>query len=709
MNLEQTVAKKLKVKEDQIRSAIELLDGGNTVPFIARYRKEATSGLLDEQLEQIVEWVNRLRELDKRREAILNSLDEMEIKDDKLRAEIQSAETLTELEDLYAPYRPKRKTRASVAREKGLEGLANALLEQSPTASRGIIKKYLNELVPDEAEAIAGARDIVAEIISDTPRVRSQVRAALISRGRIECTKIKDAEDPSGTYTNYYEFQSEVVRIRPHQLLAIHRAEQEKVLRYKLGFPSEEWKNILLQSFRPDPKSVFYSDLQEATDDASERLLLPALERDVKSTLLEQAEDHAIEVFAKNLHNLLLQPPLKGTVVMGFDPGFRTGCKIAVIDPTGRVLVVETIYPHEPQRDLVGAYETLAALIKKYNISLVSLGNGTASKESEKLIAEVLKKFPDVKYIITNEAGASVYSASALARKELPALDVSLRSAVSIARRVQDPLAELVKIDPKSIGVGMYQHDVDQKKLTAALTRVVSGVVNVVGVDVNTASPALLAYISGIGPKLSEAIVAHREQNGAFDNRKGFRKVTGMGEKAFEQCAGFLRIYGGSEALDATSIHPESYPAAREILKLSRVNLDMADKDKKVAIETLKKTFKLAELADLLDSDVPTIELIFSQIVEPDDDPRRNSPKPVLRSDILTMEDLKVGMSLVGTVRNVTDFGLFVDIGLKNDALLHRSKLVPGESLKLGDVIKVKIDSIDLERGRVGLKRDIET
>jgi uncharacterized protein len=704
MNLEQSISKKLAIKEEQVKAAVTLIDDGNTIPFIARYRKEVTGGLLDEQLEQILEWTARLRVLEERREAIFKSLKEQEIKDTHLLAEVRDAETMTELEDLYTPYRPKRKTRASVAKEKGLEGLAKALLEQSPAIKRDLIKSFFNAQVQDEGEAIAGAKDIAAEVISDTLRVRSQVRSTLMSKGGVESTRVKDAPDENGTYTNYYEFRADISKIRPHQLLAIHRAEQEKVLRYKLALPVEDWKRVVLQTIRPNPKSVFYLELLDAIEDAGERLLMPALEREIKSTLLEQAEDHAIEVFTKNLRNLLLQPPLKGNVVLGLDPGFRTGCKIAVTDPTGRVLAVETIYPHEPRKDLVGAYRRLTDLIKQHGVRLISLGNGTASKESEKLVAEVIKQFSDVKYIVTNEAGASVYSASALARKEFPNLDVSLRSAVSIARRVQDPLAELVKIDPKSIGVGMYQHDVDQKKLSAALNRVVSGVVNEVGVDLNTASPALLAYVSGIGPKLSESIVAYREAKGAFKNRRELKKVSGMGEKAFEQCAGFLRIFGGSEPLDTTSIHPESYQAAREIIKMVKVSLDMPEKDRMRAVEVFKNAANLVELAGLLNSDSPTIELIFSQVVQPDDDPRRNSPRPLMRSDILTMEDLKTGMSVTGTVRNVTDFGLFIDIGLKNDALLHRSKLLPGEALKVGDVIKVRIDMIDLDRGRVGLR-----
>ncbi|HEX7434921.1 MAG TPA: Tex-like N-terminal domain-containing protein, partial [Anaerolineaceae bacterium] len=433
MNLEQSISKKLAIKEEQVKAAVTLIDDGNTIPFIARYRKEVTGGLLDEQLEQILEWTARLRVLEERREAIFKSLKEQEIKDTHLLAEVRDAETMTELEDLYTPYRPKRKTRASVAKEKGLEGLAKALLEQSPAIKRDLIKSFFNAQVLDEGEAIAGAKDIAAEVISDTLRVRSQVRSTLMSKGGVESTRVKDAPDENGTYTNYYEFRADISKIRPHQLLAIHRAEQEKVLRYKLALPVEDWKRVVLQTIRPNPKSVFYLELLDAIEDAGERLLMPALEREIKSTLLEQAEDHAIEVFTKNLRNLLLQPPLKGNVVLGLDPGFRTGCKIAVTDPTGRVLAVETIYPHEPRKDLVGAYRRLTDLIKQHGVRLISLGNGTASKESEKLVAEVIKQFNDVKYIVTNEAGASVYSASALARKEFPNLDVSLRSAVSIA------------------------------------------------------------------------------------------------------------------------------------------------------------------------------------------------------------------------------------------------------------------------------------
>ena len=552
-------------------------------------------------------------------------------------------------------------------------------------------------------EAIAGAKDIVAEVISDTPRVRSQTRELMAKRSLARAAQIKGAEDARGTYVDYYDFSQLVDRVKPHQLLAIRRAEEDKVVRFKLELTPEEWKRVILFSFRPNPKSGLYQELLDAIEDSGERLLLPSLEREVKTTLLEQADEHAIAVFSKNLRNLLLQPQLKETVLMGIDPGFRTGCKVAVVDPTGKVLATGTIYPHEPQKETQKSQAALSALITQFGVSLISIGNGTASRETEALAAEVIQKHPAVRYIITSEAGASVYSASPLARKEFPNLDVSLRGAVSIARRVQDPLAELVKIDPKSIGVGMYQHDVDQKKLAEALLKVVSAVVNEVGVDVNTASPALLAYVAGIGPRLAEAVVAYREANGAFMSRREIKKVAGMGERAFEQSAGFLRVYGGSEPLDATSIHPESYPAARDVLKLAKIRLADPVSDKQLAVQRLEKDLDRKGLADLLGIGVLTLAQILDQIIQPDDDPRRHSPRPVLRSNVLTLEELKPQMALTGTVRNVTDFGAFVDIGLHSDALLHRSKWARGVELKVGDVIAVLVETVDAQRQRVGL------
>jgi uncharacterized protein len=703
MDIIKAIAQKTSIKLEQIESAVELLDQGNTVPFIARYRKEATGGLLDEQLELILDQLGKYRLLEDRRKTILNSLQEQGITDPKVIAEINKADSMTVLEDLYAPYRPKRKTRASIAREKGLEGLANLILQQPVDLVGDITKPYITPEVPTAEEAMNGARDIVAEIISETPKVRTFTREAFLKKGSIESSKAKNARDDRRIYETYYEFSAEVGKIRPHQLLAIRRGEGEKVLTFKISIPDVEWMRIATQAFKPNPKSNLYQDLLQAIDDAGSRLLLPSIERDIKSSLLEQADAQAINVFSVNLKNLLLQPPLKGHVIMGIDPGYRTGCKVAVIDQTGKVLATGTIYPHEPQKDVDGTLATLATLIEKFDVTLISIGNGTASKETEQVVAGLLKDYPGVKYIITNEAGASVYSASLLARKELPNLDVSLRGAVSIARRIQDPLAELVKIDPKSIGVGMYQHDVNQKNLSEMLERVVSGVVNQVGVDLNTSSPALLAYIAGINAKVAQSIVAQREANGFFKGRKELKKVSGLGEKAFEQCAGFLRIYGGDDQLDSTSVHPESYQAAREILNMAKIKISDPANLKIEALNKIEKQFSIDDLSQLLGVGDQTIEDIIHQIIQPDSDPRNNMPKPLLRSDILSLEDLKVGMSFDGTVRNVTDFGAFIDIGIKNDVLLHRSKYRPDLRLKVGDIIKVVIETIDLDRQRVGV------
>ena len=695
MDVIKRIAGQLHLSETNIAETLRLMDEGNTLPFIARYRKEATGGMTDEQIEQIAELAARFRALEERRVAILKALAEQGV--------IEKAETMTGLEDLYAPYRPKRRTRASIARDKGLEGLAQILLNQTLQKAEDAARPFVKGEVASAADAIAGAKDIVAEIISDTPRVRSQTRDLIAKKSIVQAVRIKGSEDEKGTYADYYDFALSLEKARPHQLLAIRRAENDKVVRFKLDVDEEEWKRIISLHFKPNPKSGLYQVMLDAIEDAGTRLLVPSLEREVKADRLEQAEVHAIAVFSKNLRNLLLQPPMKDGVVLGLDPGFRTGCKVAVVDPTGKVLVTATIYPHEPQKEFRESCEVLSLLIEKYKVSLVSIGNGTASRESETLVAEVIKTHPKVRYVITSEAGASVYSASPLARKELPKLDVSLRGAVSIARRVQDPLAELVKIDPKSIGVGMYQHDVDQKTLAEALLKVVSAVVNEVGVDANTASPALLSYVAGIGAKLAENIVAYREENESYKNRRELKKVAGMGDRAFEQCAGFLRVFDGNEPLDATSIHPESYKPAKEVMKMAKMNLSDPVKEKEIAVDRLKKDMKVQDLAALLEIGVPTLTFILSQIIQPDDDPRRYSPKPVLRSSVLTLEELKPQMALTGTVRNVTDFGAFVDIGLKSDALLHRSKWTRGIELKVGDVLNVIVDTVDPQRQRVGL------
>ncbi len=700
------ISKQLNLKPSQVSAVIELFDAGNTLPFIARYRKEATGSLDEEQIRSIELLLDKLRALDERRATVLASITEQGKLTPDLEQKIQAAETLTALEDLYQPYKPKRKTRASAAREKGLQPLADLILKQdrSRTSLDELARQFLNENVGSLEEAWAGARDIVAEAVSDHADVRRLTREKALQWAAVHCQKIEDAADEKSTYEMYYDFDLPVSKLRPHQALAINRGEEEKVLRVSVVIPDRDWQNAVFSTFRPDRLSPLAAQMDEAIADAAQRLLLPAIERDVRRELSEKAESHAIAVFAQNLRALLGLPPMAGQTVLGIDPGFRTGCKVAVVDPTGRLLETATIYPHEPQREKERALKILAALVIKHHVTLVTIGNGTASRETEQLAAELIRQYaPQVKYLITNEAGASVYSASPLARQELPDLDVSLRGAVSIARRVQDPLAELVKIDPKSIGVGLYQHDVDQKQLTSALTGVVESVVNQVGVDVSTASPALLTYVAGIGPKLAEKIVEFRDQNGPFPSRQALKKVPGLGPKAFEQSAGFLRIRDGKEPLDASAIHPESYAVAEGVLKKAGLKSQSPLRERKAPIDELIKKQPVEKLAAELGAGVPTLRDILEQLVRPGRDPRQDAPPPVLRSDVLSMEDLAQGMMLKGTVRNVVDFGSFVDIGVKQDGLLHRSQIPVGTVLQVGDVIEVEILKVETERGRISL------
>lgn len=699
------LARQIEIQSRQVQSVIEMLDEGNTIPFIARYRKERTGSLDEDQLRKIESGIERLRAMDDRRVTILKTIEEQGKLTPELSAKISSAQTLTELEDIYLPYKPKRRTRAMIAREKGLEGLAEWILKQplTKTSLEDIAKPFLSEAVPNSDEAWQGARDIVAEMISEHSEVRARTREKALQWGMLQCHKIENAPDEKRVYETYYSFEYRVDRIRPHQILAINRGEKEKVLRVGILLEQRDWENVIFSYFRPNPKSLLNDQMREAIQDAAERLLLPAIERDVRRALSEVAEAHAITVFSTNIKGLLSQPPLANHVVLGLDPGFRTGCKVAVVDTTGKVLDTVTIYPHPPQNHKQESLKILQHLVEKHQVSLISIGNGTASRESEQLVAELTREKGGVSFMMTNEAGASVYSASPLARAEMPDLDVSMRGAVSIARRVQDPMAELVKIDPKSIGVGMYQHDVDQGELSKTLTGVVEDVVNRVGVDLNTASPALLAYISGIGPKLSERIVAHRDEHGTFTSRAEIRKVPGMGPKAFEQSAGFLRIRAGKEPLDASAIHPESYPIAKEVLKKAKINLKTPLEERKHALELLKRQVPIPELAAELKTGEPTLEDIFDQLVRPGRDPREDLPLPILRTDVLSMSDLKVGMQLKGTVRNVVDFGAFIDIGVKQDGLLHRSQIPRGETLEVGQVLTVSIQSVESERGRISL------
>jgi len=706
------IASQLNVKPSQVTAVINLLDEGNTVPFIARYRKEMTGSLDDEQIRIIADELIRLRGLDERRVSILASIEEQGKLTDELRESINVAITMTVLEDLYAPYKKKRRTRAMVAREKGLEPLAELILKQDSGSPEKLAEKFLNEQVTNIEEALQGARDIVAEMISENANVRAATREKALKTGKVRVEKIKDSVDEKAVYESYYEFEGNVNRLQPHQILAITRGEKEGVLRVHVDVPGRDWLDAIQAEFEEDIISPFADQLELAIQDSAERLLLPAIERDVRREKGEVADNHAIQVFATNLRALLGQAPLANQVVLGLDPGFRTGCKVAVVDATGKLLDTGVIYPHEPKNDWKGSINTLQDMINRHHVTLITIGNGTASRETEKLAAELIRGDDvkarrdaprPVKYLIVNEAGASVYSASSLARAEFPDLDVTIRGAVSIARRAQDPLAELVKIDPKSIGVGMYQHDVDQTALTHALDGVVESVVNSVGVDVNTASSALLTHVAGIGPKLANNIVTHRDANGAFKSRAALRKVAGLGPKAYEQAAGFMRIRNGANPLDESAIHPESYAIAESILALAGLTAASPLIDRIPALELLTSKTPLEELAKELNCGVPTLKDILEQLVRPGRDPRSDTPAPILRSDVLKAEDLLTGMQLKGTVRNVVDFGAFVDIGIKGDGLLHISQIPRGTILKVGDIIDVEIQKIEAERGRIGL------
>jgi protein Tex len=698
------ISSQLKVKPSQVTAVINLLDDGNTVPFIARYRKEMTDSLDDEQIRIIADELIRLRALDERRAAILASIEEQGKLTTELRESINAAVTMTALEDLYAPYKKKRRTRAMVAREKGLEPLAELIIEQPANGSpEKMAEKFLNEQVTDVAEALQGARDIVAERISDNASVRAAVREKALRFSRMRVEKIKDAVDEKAVYQSYYSFETRVDRLQPHQTLAISRGEKEGILRVHIDVAERDWLDAIQTEFEQDLLSPFADQLELSIRDSAERLLLPSIERDVRREKGESADSHAIQVFANNLRALLSQPPLAHHIIMGIDPGFRTGCKVAVVDATGKLLDTGTIYPHEPKNDWKGSINTLQDMINRHHVTLISIGNGTASRETEKLASELTRNATQTKYLIVNEAGASVYSASALARQEFPELDVTIRGAVSIARRAQDPLAELVKIDPKSIGVGLYQHDVDQTSLAHALDGVVESVVNRVGVDLNTASPALLIHVAGVGPKLAENIVAHRDANGPFKSRAALRKVSGLGPKAFEQAAGFMRIQNGTNPLDSSAIHPESYEIAESILDRAGLSAESPLSERIPALEALTARTSPETLAIRFNCGLPTIKDILEQLVRPGRDPRVDTPLPILRSDVLKAEDLMTGMQLKGTVRNVVDFGAFVDIGIKQDGLLHRTQIPTGTVLKVGDIIDVEILKIESERGRIGL------
>ena len=699
------VAADLEIARSRVQAAVALLDEGNTIPFIARYRKEMTGSLDEEQLRSIAERLGYRRNLEQRREAIRRSLADQGVLTPELETAVVGAETLQRLEDLYRPYRPKRQTRATMARDKGLQPLADLILAQPLEGTRGEFgRPFIGDDVPTLDAAYQGAQDIVAETVADDAESRAEMRRLAQRRGSLTLTTGDRDKDPEGTYQLYYDFQGAVRGLRPHQVLAINRGEHEGVLKVALELPESEALGLLAQRFPSDGGSPLADDLNEARKDGYARLLFPAIEREVRRALTDVADAHAIGVFATNLRSLLLQPPFRDQTVLGIDPGYRTGCKVAVVDATGKVLDTRTVYP---DRDPRQTKDTLRSLVKRHTVTVIAIGNGTASRETETLVAELIGEGVEAKYTIVSEAGASVYSASRLARAELPDLDVTLRGAVSIARRLQDPLAELVKIEPQAIGVGLYQHDVDQKALTEALDVVVESAVNSVGADLNTASPALLRHISGIGPKAAEAIVAFRDAHGAFAARGALTDVPGVGPKTFQQAAGFLRVPASPEALDGTPIHPESYAVARAVLDLIGYPLGHAGLPQ--AVRELRREMDLDDLARELGTGRPTLDDILEALTRPGRDPRDELEGPVLRSDILAIEDLHAGMRLKGTVRNVVDFGAFVDIGVKRDGLIHVSRMGndfvhnPHEKVAVGDVVEVEVLDVDLARGRIGL------
>ena len=712
MDILQVITQELGVEKWQVEAAVKLIDEGNTIPFISRYRKEATGTLNDEQLRNLNERLTYLRNLEDKKKQVLSSIEDQGKLTKELKEQILAAQTLVVVEDLYRPYRPKRRTRATIAKEKGLEPLANIIMLQMTNKS---IEEEAEAFVSEEkevasvAEAIAGAKDIIAEHISDEADYRIHIRDLTAKKGTISSVA-KDPEAQS-VYEMYYDFEEPVKKLAGHRVLALNRGEKEKFLTIKVAAPEEDIIRYLEKQVITRDNPFTTPILKEVTEDSYKRLIAPAIEREIRSDLTEKAEDGAIKVFGKNLEQLLMQPPIAGQTVLGWDPAFRTGCKLAVVDPTGKVLDTTVVYPTAPtnEKKIRAAKDTVEGMIKKYGISLISVGNGTASRESEQVIVDMLKEIPEAKvqYVITNEAGASVYSASKLATEEFPNFDVGQRSAASIARRVQDPLAELVKIDPKSIGVGQYQHDMNQKKLGEALTGVVEDSVNKVGVDLNTASASLLEYISGVSKAIAKNIVVYREENGRFTTRKELLKVAKLGPKVFEQCAGFMRITGGTNPLDATSVHPESYEAASRLLeKLGYSAEDIAGGK----LERLGRQIKdYKKLAAELEIGEITLRDIVKELEKPARDPRDEMPKPILRTDVLDIKDLKEGMVLKGTVRNVIDFGAFVDIGVHQDGLVHISQMSekfikhPLEAVSVGDVVEVRVLGVDEKKNRISL------
>lgn len=709
------IADELKVRASQVDATIKLIDEGNTIPFIARYRKEVTGGLSDEQLRILGERLNYLRNLENRKEEVKNSIEEQGKLTDEIVKALGEAKILAEVEDIYRPYKQKKRTRATIAKEKGLEPLAQVIIEQNENEDiYDIATKYIDidKEINTAEEAIKGAMDIIAENISDNPNYRKEIKRICYRDGLIVT---KAAKNEKSSYEMYYDFSEKVNRIPSHRILAINRGEKEEFLKVKIEKPEDVILNFIQKDIIKDNNQQVANILIETILDSFKRLIEPSIDREIRSDLTEKAEEKAIKVFGQNAKQLLLGAPIKNLTVIGFDPAYRTGCKIAVIDETGKLLATTTVYPTEPQNDVDGAKRELLKLINKYNVNMIAIGNGTASRESEMFVSDLIKDVKhEIHYAIVSEAGASVYSASKLATEEYPDINVSLRGAISIARRLQDPLAELVKIEPKAIGVGQYQHDVNQKKLTESLTGVVEDAVNKVGVDVNTATPSLLSYVAGINKTIANNIVKYRDENGKLKERKELLKVPKLGKVAFEQCAGFIRIFDGNNPLEITAVHPESYAQTEKLLKnIGYSKDDLLNKDSLKEIRQKLSNISTNKLAKELEIGEMTLKDIIEELSKPGRDPREEMPKPILRNDVLKFEDLKEGMILTGTVRNVIDFGAFVDIGVKHDGLVHISELSdkfvknPSEIVSIGDIVKVKVIKIDTEKQKVSLSMKI--
>lgn len=723
--ISEIIANELGVRKSQVDSTIKLIDDGNTIPFIARYRKEATGGLSDEQLRNLGERLTYLRNLEERKQDVLKSIESQGKLTDEIKSDLEKSTTLAEVEDIYRPYKQKKRTRATIAKEKGLEELANTIIEQKDKNNiYEIANKYINEEkdVRTAEDAIAGALDIIAENISDNAKYRKQIKRTCYLEGMITTKATKPEEKSS--YDMYYEFSEKVNRIPSHRILAINRGEKEEFLKVKIDKPEEKILASIEKDIIKDEHSQYTELLKNCIADSFSRLIEPSIDREIRADLTEKADEQAIKVFGKNAKQLLLASPIKGKTVIGFDPAYRTGCKIAVIDETGKVLDTTTVYPTEPQNDVEGAKAELTKLILKDNVQMFAIGNGTASRESEQFVASLIKEIKekynkDLVYVIVSEAGASVYSASKLATEEYPDINVSLRGAISIARRLQDPLAELVKIEPKAIGVGQYQHDVNQKQLEESLTGVVEDAVNSVGVDINTATPSLLSYVSGVNKTIAKNIVKYREENGKVCERKELLKVPKLGKVAYEQCAGFIRVPGGKNPLEITGVHPESYDVAKNLLKEFGFDTkDLTDKEKikdvKAKLSEVNNEKDVKTLASKFNIGEPTLKDIINELIKPGRDPREDMPKPILRSDVLSFDDLRDGMILTGTVRNVTDFGAFVDVGVKHDGLVHISEMSdkfiknPSEVVSVGDIVKVQVIGIDKDRQKVKLSMKIK-